>query len=257
MKAASEFIDRLIQDKLKVLPPGRSFTGAGHKDAPHTGTVVIAYPYNRGILFGADRQVTWGMSKIFRSNFQKIQKVTDFSGVAFCGTVSMCQFIADIYQELMLKLEMRTSGELPLKNQVNIFHRLMRMVAFANDGDAGAAFLFAGLDRKNRQGVLLEFQSGGSLYHPESVYLVSGSGYLEANGILKDFWKKIKSPKEVQEKDAIALALRAITGSAESDVAVGHPELQSSTIALIDAEKGMRFVEQDEILAAIRKGGRK
>jgi 20S proteasome alpha/beta subunit len=222
------------------------------KKGANTGTVILAFPYNHGILIGADRQVSWGSRKIWRTNFNKIEQINGFSAIAMCGTVTMCQWILDVYKNILTQLETHVEGTVSLKSQTMVLWRLMRAWAWIMELDCGAAFIFAGLDPRRKEGSILEFGGDGSRFFPEGHYLTNGSGYLEADGVLKDHFAS-QTPKDTDEKAAIALALKAIRRAAEKDLGVGDPRLQSATIALIDTETGFKYLPEEKIQLAVEK----
>lgn len=248
MKRAEEVLDLAIKRAIGAIPHGLNVTKS---EGAKTGTVVFCFPYQKGFLIGADRQITWGYSKIYRTNFRKIWKINKFAGAAMCGSVSMCQFVLGAFKRVTSEIELRNEETLPLRNQAAIFGKLMRSLYFAFDGqDIGSAFLYVGLDPTRKDVLMLEFDSDASVLPPDKTFLAIGSGQLEAKGVLEESFADMTREK-LSEDTAIDIALKVIKRSAEGDIGVGHPLLQSATIALIDVKTGFAFVDQDRIKEAV------
>lgn len=252
MRNAGALSAKLIEENIRSLPANLKH-GAG-KGAT-TGTVILAFPYDRGIILGADRQVSMMGRKIWRTNFPKIRQVGDFSAVAMCGTVTMCQWIPEIFETIIGQLETRLGSNLPLSTQTKIFGTLMRGLAHSLEFDAMADFIFAGLDPKEKTGTLLEFGSDGSKYEMEKSHLTNGSGYAEADAVLIEHFAKTES-KQTNLKTASLLALKAIMRAAQKDLGVGDARLQSATLATIDAKVGFRLMPDAEVRKLVKEVGK-
>lgn len=248
MRNAGAFVSELIQEKIRSLPPDLKLNTAKEL---MTGTVVLAFPFNKGIILGADRQVSWGLSKIARTNFRKIEQIGEFSAAAMCGAVSTCQLILEIYESIIGRIEMMLENELSLHIRTKIFGDLMR--AFANKYEyVGANFIFAGLDPKEREGTLLAFSGYGTKLEPEKYHLTDGSGGAEADSSLIEYFSR-GTPKKTSLETAMKVALKAILRAGQKDLGVGDPRLYSATLVIIDPKTGCRFVPDEEVRELIKK----
>jgi len=257
MKTPGELTIDLIAKSIASLPANLKNANA---EAPKTGTVILAFPYSQGILIASDRQVSCGY-KVFRTNFPKVFQVDGFAALAVCGGVSTCQWILQIYRQIVSQLKMRIKGDLPLRSQIKVFSQLIRAFASASDLDVGGAFIYAGFDPKRKDAALLQFASDGSVFKPNKYHVTDGSGTLEADAVLIEYFLT-HTPENLSLNAAVDLAIKAICRSAENDRGVGHPKLNGATVAVIDVKTGFRYVSDEDVeksLARIEKkiGGRK
>ncbi len=214
-----------------------------------TGTVIMSFLYKDGVIIAADRQVTGG-SKIIRTNFPKISRVSSCSALSFCGSVNMAQIVSRVYANLLSTIKFRIDEEVPILGQIKIFEEMMQQLALLLDFDIGTMFHFSGLDRTTGRTYLLEFYEDGAIVKPDAPYIAEGSGGTEARTTLKSFFAA-KNFKDLSLEEALRLAISTIRISAEADAGVGDPRLQSSTLAFINTKDGLTFVSQERIKSLI------
>lgn len=75
------FAKRKIEEEAKKI---FSLAGKRKKAKLETGTVIMSFLYKDGIMIGADRQVSGG-TKIVRTNFPKITRISSCAALSFCG----------------------------------------------------------------------------------------------------------------------------------------------------------------------------
>lgn len=241
------FARRKIDEEAKRI---LSLVGKRKTTKLETGTVIMSFLYKDGVMIGADRQVSGG-SKIIRTNFPKITRVSSCAALSFCGSVNMAQIISKVYSDVLSAIKFRIDEEVPIPGQIKIFEGMMQQLAFLfEDNDIGTMFHFSGLDRKTGRPYLLEFYEDGAIVKPDAPYIAEGSGGTEARTTLKNFFKT-SDFKNLEFEDAARLAISTIRVSAEADSGVGDPRLQSSTLATISMKKGFSFVGQEKIKAVI------
>ncbi|MDO8504586.1 MAG: hypothetical protein Q7S36_01910 [Candidatus Liptonbacteria bacterium] len=248
MGTSAQLLDKLIKENLLSLPADLKHNA---EKGATTGTVTLAFPYNQGIIMGADRQTSCG-GKIWRTNSRKIRQVGKFSAVAGCGTVTMIQLIPEIYEKIIRRMEWELDEELALGIRTTIFWDLMRSIAHQLNFDAMAAFIFAGLDPKRKTGALLDFGPDGSKFGPEKHHLTSGSGYAEADASLIEYFARA-TPGKTDLETASRAAIKAIWRAGQKDLYVGDPRTQGATLAVIDGKTGFRFLSDEKVNKLIKE----
>ena len=103
--------------------------------------------------------------------------------------------------------------------------------------------LFVGFDAKLGQGRIFKYDVTGGRYE-ETDYHSIGSGGKDAKVTIKERYRR-----NLQEEEAIRLALQALFSAAEEDVGTGGPDILRRifpTMKLIDLD-GVRDVEEPRI----------
>lgn len=241
------FAKRKIEEEAKKI---FSLAGKRKKAKLETGTVIMSFLYKDGIMIGADRQVSGG-TKIVRTNFPKITRISSCAALSFCGQVNMAQIISKGFADILSTIKFRIDEEVSITGQTKRFEELMQQLALLFDENGiGTMFHFSGLDRKTGKQYLLEFYEDGAIVKPDAPYIAEGSGGTEARTTLKNFFGT-KSYKDLSFEEAARLAINTIRVSAEADSGVGDPRLQSSTLATIDMKNGFSFIDQEKVKALI------
>lgn len=240
------FARRRVEEEAK-----RIFSLAGKRKTGklETGTVIMSFLYKDGVMIAADRQVS-GWTKIARTNFPKITKISSYSAISFCGSVVMAQAVAKIYADILASIKFRIDEDVSIPGQIKILEGMMQQLGILFDFDIGAMFHFIGIDPKTGKAYLLEFCDDGAALKPDCTVLADGSGGTEARTTLKNFFEA-NDFKKLEFEEAAKLAIKTVRISAEADAGVGDPRLQSATLAIINAKTGFSFVDQQKVKSLI------
>ncbi len=195
-----------------------------------TGTTTVGVLGKDLVVLAADKRATAGRF-IAGKNVQKVIPITDNIAVTTAGTVSDLQIIVRLLRaELSIK-DTRTGRISNVKEAANLLSGMTYGVIRRYSTIVGVChFLLGGHDTKGPH--LYEIYPDGSITDiaQDSGFVSSGSGSELAYGVLEDQWKK-----DLNEKEAIDLALRAINSALQRDSASG----QGVDIYIIDS-KGVR-----------------
>lgn len=202
------------------------------KDFLKTGTTTVGLLGKDFVVIAADKRATAG-NLIVDKNTEKVIQINDTMGLTIAGSVSDLQLIIKYLKaELKLK-ELRTRRVPTVKEAANLLSGINYNNIRKYSTIVGVChFLFAGNDSTGSH--LYDLFPDGSITEitEKSGFISSGSGSVFAYGVLEDSWKK-----DMNEKDAIELALRSINAALQRDTASG----QGADVMVVD-KNGARMV---------------
>ncbi len=191
-----------------------------------TGTTTVGIRYKNGVILVADRRASMGYL-VAHKNFHKIYKITEDIGMTMSGSVGHAQKILQLVRSEMESYEIR-KGKKP---SVRACASLMSNVLF-NYG-LYVQLLVAGKDDKGYH--LYTLTPDGA--NVEDEYIASGSGSVVAYGVLED-----KYSKDMEEKEAIKVAARAVKAAINRDIYTGD-----GLDVMVINDKGARHLSEQEI----------
>ncbi|MDJ0961160.1 MAG: proteasome subunit beta [Acidimicrobiia bacterium] len=183
------------------------------------GTTVLALRYADGVVMAGDRRATAG-NVIAHKRVKKVFPADRYSAVAISGTAGMAVELIKLFQTELEHYEKIEGTRLSLEGKANYLARMVR-------GNLAMAFqglvvvpLFCGYDEAERVGRLYTFDVVGGRYE-EQDYATTGSGGSEARSFLKGAYAD-----DVDEDEALRLAIEALVAAAEEDAATGGPDIR-------------------------------
>jgi proteasome beta subunit len=214
---------------------------AGSLEAPEA-TTILALRWADGIVMAGDRRATTG-NVIAHRRVKKVYPADDRSAVAISGTAGMAIELTTLFQTELEHYEKIEGTRLSLDGKANFLARMVR-------GNLALAFqglivvpLFCGYDEKEQRGKLYSYDVVGGRYE-EQDYATTGSGGTEARAFLKAEWRE-----DMDEPDAIRVALEALIAASEEDAATGGPDpkrgIYPNVVTVTD--QGYREVADDEL----------
>lgn len=216
-------------------------------------TTVLALRWRDGVVMAGDRRATAG-SYIAHRRVKKVYAADDFSAVAISGTAGMAVELIRLFQTELEHYEKIEGTRLSLEGKANFLARMVR-------GNLALAFqglvvvpLFAGFDEQEASGKLYSFDVVGGRYE-EQDYATTGSGGMEAKAFLKAAWRP-----DLEEDEALAIAVEALIAASEEDAATGGPDLKRGILpnVVTVTSSGLVEVEEDRLrdIAATALEGR-
>lgn len=186
------------------------------KNMLKTGTSILGIVCKDGIIMAADRQVTAGMTVMFK-NKEKVLKINDYLVFSGCGLAAASDRIKKVLPaELKLK-ELRSKSRPTVKQSANllaeiIYHNI-RQPSMVPD-EVGA--LIAGF---NEDGTteLYSIDPAGSIKRIEDFDTNFGSGMPYMLGLLERQYKK-----DLTIKEGVELAIEALKSSTQRDIGSGY-----------------------------------
>jgi proteasome beta subunit len=205
-------------------------------------TTVLALRWSDGVVMAGDRRATAG-NVIAHSRVKKVYPADDYSAVAISGTAGMAVELTKLFQTELEHYEKIEDVRLSLEGKANYLARMVR-------GNLPLAFqglvvvpLFSGYDEADGNGKLYSFDVVGGRYE-EQDYATTGSGGAEAKAFLKATWRP-----DLDESEALRVAIEALISAAEEDSATGGPDPKRGiypNIVTVTAA-GYREIPDDEI----------
>lgn len=228
--------------------PGPSFLGLLRRVAPHDvigaanagttppvellhGTTVVALRHAGGVVMAGDRRATAGFS-IANRRMEKIFAADDLSGVAIAGAAGPAIEMVRLFQVQLEHYEKIEGEPLSLEGKANQLAQLVRTNLPAAMQGFVVVPIFAGYDDRRDRGRVYSFDVTGGKYE-EIDFHAGGSGGVHARNWVKAGWRE-----DLEEDDAIDLALRALFSAADEDTATGGPDIIRGifpTVAVIEA----------------------
>lgn len=183
------------------------------------GTTVLALRYADGVVMVGDRQATEGHLVAHR-RIQKVFQADRFSAVAISGTAGLAVEMVRLFQTELEHYEKLEDARLSLDGKATYLARLVRQQLPMVFQGLVVVPLFAGFDEAEQEGRLYTFDVVGGRYE-EQDYGATGSGGREAKSYLRSAYRD-----EMDEPEALDVALRALILASEEDTATGGPDVQ-------------------------------
>ncbi len=208
---------------------------------PH-GTTVLAFIYQNGVLIAGDRRATEGF-QIAANRMEKVFQTDNYSAMAIAGAAGPCVEMAKLFRIELEHYEKLDGQPLTCEGKAN---RLGLMVK-ANFPMVLQGLvvipLFVGYDHRREVGRMFKYDITGGRYEDTDFHAV-GSGGKDARLTLKEHFRK-----NLDEENAIRVALKALFNAAEEDVGTGGPDLLRRifpTVKLVNTH-GVRDVPESQL----------
>jgi proteasome beta subunit len=249
----SSFADFLGDVAPELLPARRTLPqGSAAELAPHATTIVAA-TYPGGVVMAGDRRATMG-NIIAQRDIEKVFPADEFSAVGIAGTAGLAVEMVRLFQTELEHYEKIEGTTLSMDGKANRLSALIRSnLGLAMQGLAVVP-LFAGYDRRSRQGRIFSYDVTGGRYEETAFHSV-GSGSMFAKGALKKLYRD-----DLSEGDCVTAVIQALYDAADDDSATGGPDLTRRifpVVSVITADGHRRMSEADVATIADRViGGR-
>lgn len=208
------------------------------------GTTVLALRYSDGVVMVGDRQATEGHLVAHR-RIQKVFQADAFSAVAISGTAGLAIEMVRLFQTELEHYEKLEGARLSLEGKATYLARMVRAQLPMVFQGLVVVPLFAGFDESTRGGRLYTFDVVGGRYE-EQDFGATGSGGRDAKSYLRGAYAD-----DLDEADALSVALRALITASEEDTATGGPDVQRGifpNVVTVTAT-GYREVEEERVAA--------
>ena len=213
----------------------------------HSGTTVLAFFYDKGIILAGDRKTSCGFSIVDQDKV-KLYQVAPHSACAAAGLVSDIQMLVRDLEQVNGAFFSQYGYLLSIEGQVNYLINQFRYYWQYTFAPLEVSIFLGGLNPKNGSFQLFDIGSDG--FQRECLdYVVNGSGSDFAATKLEESRKKILE-KKLSKDEAIELALRAIFMAGKKDLGTSDVRVAIPTIATID-NKGFSFMDSEVIGKAL------
>jgi len=242
----SSFFELLQTDHPKLMPELSAWGESVAHRVPH-GTTVLAMRYADGVLVAGDRLATAGHAVASR-DVVKVFATDNHSLMAISGAAGPSIEMARILSIELEHYEKIEGEALELEGKANKLSQMIRQNLPAAMQGLAVVPLFAGFDRRRKQGRLWKFDITGGRYE-ETEFDATGSGGLYARESLKFGWTPGMS-----KDDAVALAVTALTAAADEDRATGGVDLERRIFPVVKIcnREGVDDASEESIEQAYR-----
>jgi proteasome beta subunit len=214
---------------------------------PPEATTVIAFRYVDGVVVAGDRRAT-SANFIAHRRVQKVFAADDYSAVAISGVAGIALELIRLFQTELEHYEKIEGRRLSLDGKANHLSSMVRrQLPMAFQGLVVIP-LFAGFDAAESEGRLYSFDVVGGRYE-ETDYAATGSGGRDARLYLRTAYRE-----DLDEDEALELALASLVAAAEDDTATGGPDLKRGiypNVVVVSAD-GYREIDEERVEAAAR-----
>lgn len=197
-----------------------------------SGTTIVGIKGKDFVVLAADKQSTEGFIK-YNLKEKKIYPIENYMGIATSGLVGDAQALVRFLESRVRFMEIEL-GEKPTPRAVTSYLALI-----LNSAKIIPYFVGLIVGGYKDEPYLASLDAAGGL--DEQDYVAHGSGMIFALPILDDGYKK-----NIKEKEAVKLAIRAVEAAKKRDVFSGGYE-PGVDVLIIDAQ-GAHFVDEKEVI---------
>ena len=198
-----------------------------------TGTSTIGITFDGGVVVGADHRATMGHF-VANKSVQKLFKIGDNLALTTAGLVGHAQSLARTLAAEVSLFELRRGDLMTVRGAATLTANIL------SGRSHWVQLLIVGVDSEGGSVYSID-SAGGSI--PDT-YCATGSGSPYMYGVLEDGYSD-----DMSRKEAVGLAVRALSASAQRDAASGN----GMDLAVISTKDGYVPVEQSEIAALLKK----
>lgn len=206
-----------------------------------SGTTVLAFHFDQGVVLAGDRQ-TSGWFSIISQDSVKIHQIGNYCGFMFAGAVSDGQAVVKSLRRVEGDFVSKFGMPLSLDGLANCLTRFLRL--HYNHGIFLEAWgIIAGLNLSPVGFKIYSVEPTGSQL--ASDFVATGSGGDRAENELEKFRGRIKA-RSLTVEEALELAVRAIYVAGKKDMGTSDIRLAIPLVATISTQ-GFQFVDLKKV----------
>lgn len=192
-----------------------------HSQEYSKGTTTVGIVFDKGVVLATEQRATMG-TMIASKRAKKVYKITDTIGMTTAGGVGDAQQLARLLQVECNLYQIRRDRTMTIGAAASLLSNVLnqnRMYPYY------VQLLVGGVDENGPAIYSVDAMGGAS---PEDDIVATGSGSPFAYGVLEDRYQK-----NMDEKKAVELAIRALKSAMKRDSASG----EGISIIVITADK--------------------
>jgi proteasome beta subunit len=197
-------------------------TVAGKQMAQTESTTILAFKFSGGVLVAGDRRATSGHTVVY-DRADKVLEIDRHSLMAIAGVPATAWEMARVLEHSFQYFRRTQLQEMSVDGKVRALSKLLRdNLGFVMQGVGVVVPIFATYDANSAPEARLYFYDAMGAQFEAADYAATGSGSPAVRGIMyyENNWGA-KPLKDLNEDEAVAIALRALDTAAESDTATG------------------------------------
>src|ERR1700726_907670 len=232
---AGQDFPALLRNK-GLLPRVPELTGGREKSSfvPTESTTILAFKFSGGVLVAGDRRATSGKTVVY-ARADKVLEIDRHSIMAIAGVPATAWEMARVLEHSFQYFRRTQLQEMSVDGKVRALSKLLRdNFGFVMQGVGVVVPIFATYDATSKPEARLYFYDAMGAQFEVTDYAATGSGSPAVRGILyyANNWGD-KKLQELNEDEAVTIALRALDTAAESDTATGGVDRSGKIYPLI------------------------
>ncbi len=233
--AGNEDFPALLRRKglLQVAP--ENIAGAANQSfVPTESTTILAFKFSGGVLVAGDRRATAGNTVVY-DRADKVLEIDRHSIMAIAGVPATAWEMARVLEHSFQYFRRTQLQEMSVDGKVRALSKLLRdNFGFVMQGIGVVVPIFAIYDDNSKPEARLYFYDAMGANFEVTDFAATGSGSPAVRGILyyENHWGG-KKLQELNEEEAVAIALRALDTAAEADTATGGVDRSGKVFPLI------------------------
>jgi proteasome beta subunit len=228
----------------------------GSKNFAQTeSTTILAFKFSGGVLVAGDRRATAGHTVVY-DRADKVLEIDRHSIMAIAGVPATAWEMARVLEHSFQYFRRTQLQEMSVDGKVRALSKLLRdNLGFVMQGVGVVVPIFATYDAKSSPEARLYFYDAMGAQFEAADYAATGSGSPAVRGILyyENHWGA-KPLHQLNEDEAVAIALRALDTAAETDTATGGVDRSGKIFPLIKtiSSAGINTLPEEKIATVFR-----
>src|ERR1700726_1552134 len=219
-------------------------------------TTILGFKFGGGVLVAGDRRATAGNVVVY-DRADKVLEIDRHSLMAIAGVPATAWEMARVLEHSFQFYRRSQLQEMSLDGKVRALSKLLRdNFGFVMQGVGVVVPIFATYDANSKPEARLYFYDAMGAQFEVADYAATGSGSPAVRGILyyENNWGA-KKLKELDDEEAVAIALRALDTAAEGDPATGGVDHSGKIFPLIKivSREGITTLPAEKIAAVFRE----
>jgi len=229
---AGDFLTVLKQRRLISDIP--SNPGSRSEFVETTATTILSFKYAGGVLVAGDRRATEG-NVVMYDRADKVLEIDRHSVMAIAGSPATAWEMARVLEHSFQFYRRSQLQEMSVEGKVRALSKLLRdNLGMVLQGVGVVVPLFATYDHGSDDPAKVFFYDAMGAQFDATDFAASGSGGPSVRSVLyyENAWGKTPL-RELDQKNAITIALRALDTAAEADTATGGIDRQGKIFPII------------------------
>jgi proteasome beta subunit len=223
---------------------------------PTEGTTILAFKFSGGVLVAGDRRATAGNTVVY-DRADKVLEIDQHSIMAIAGVPATAWEMARVLEHSLQYFRRTQLQEMSVDGKVRALSKLLRdNFGFVMQGIGIVVPIFATYDGNSKPEARLYFYDAMGAQFEATDYAATGSGSPAVRGILyyENNWGT-KSLHELNEAEAVSIALRALDTAAESDTATAGVDRAGKIYPIIKivSHEGISTLPETKIAAVFKE----
>src|SRR6266853_5768636 len=223
---------------------------------PTEATTILAFKFSGGVLVAGDRRATSGNTVVY-DRADKVLEIDRHSIMAIAGVPATAWEMARVLEHSFQYFRRTQLQEMSVDGKVRALSKLLRdNFGFVMQGVGVVVPIFATYDSHPKPEARLYFYDAMGAQFEATDYAATGSGSPAVRGILyyENNWGD-KKLQQLNEDEAIAIALRALDTAAEADTSTGGVDRSGKIFPLIKivSRDGINTLPEEKIAGVFKQ----